>query len=189
MYEAIIFDFFGVIQADPYQRWLSRHGFKRQGDFADVSKAADSNFITMQQFFERLSELSGQTVEEIQEVFYEDKFVDEEMVSLIKGLKNNYKIGLLSNSRGDYLRPILKTHDIIDLFDEVIISSEIQVIKPNPEIFEIALRKMNLDPGEAIFIDDNQHNTDAAQESGIQSIFYTDLVSLKERLTKLGVKI
>ena len=189
MYKAIIFDFFGVIQADPYQRWLSKRGLKREGPFADASNAVDKGFITGQEFFERLSELSGDPVDNVKTAFFEDKFLDEGILDLIKKLKEEYKIGLLSNSRGDYLRPILDRHDITRLFDEIIISSEVSIIKPDPAIFELALGYMDVLAEHTIFIDDNEANAQAAASVGIESIWYKDLTSLKERLSDLGINV
>ncbi|HEX5797417.1 MAG TPA: HAD family phosphatase [Candidatus Saccharimonadales bacterium] len=187
MYRAIIFDFFGVIQADPYQRWLNKHNLKREGEFAEASDMADKNLITWQEFFNKLNELSGEPVESIREAFYEDKTIDEELIKFIKTLKNNYKISLLSNSSSDYLRPILAGHGILDLFDIDIVSSEVGVIKPDPEIFELALGKLGTAPEETIFIDDRSYNTEAAARLGIKSILYRDLVSLKEELRASGI--
>lgn len=189
MYKAIIFDFFGVIQADPYQRWLSKRGLKREGPFADIANAMDRGFITREDFFERLSELSSDTVENVRKTLYDEKFIDEELVKLISLLKQKYKIGLLSNSRGDYLRPILDKHDIMHLFDEIIISSEVSIIKPDPAIFELALGKMDVLAEHTIFIDDNETNAQASASVGIESIWYKDLTSLKEKLADLGINL
>ena len=142
MYKAIIFDFFGVIQADPYQRWLSKHGLKREGPFAKVSNAVDKSLITQQEFYNTLSGLSGDSIQNIKDAFNENKLIDEELVKLVNHLRTDYKIGLLSNSSGGYLRPILNEHGIADLFNEVIISSEAGIIKPDPRIFELALEKL-----------------------------------------------
>ncbi|HYF97110.1 MAG TPA: HAD-IA family hydrolase [Patescibacteria group bacterium] len=188
MYKAIIFDFFGVIQADPYQRWLSKRGLKREGSFADIADAMDRGFITREDFFERLSELSDDTVENIRKTLYDEKFIDEELVKLISLLKQKYQIGLLSNSRGDYLRPILDKHGITQLFDEIIISSEVGIIKPDPAIFELALGRTGITAEQAIFIDDNETNAQAAASIGIKSIWYKDLTSLKEKLADLGIR-
>lgn len=187
MYKAIIFDFFGVIHTDPYRIWLNEHGFKREGGFADASNMVDKNFIEWPEFFKRLSELSGQPADSIKEVFYEDKQVDESLVRFIRHLKKNYKIGLLSNASGVYLRPILEEYGIDDLFDADIISAEVGIIKPDPEIFKLTLGKLGTEPKETVFIDDNSYNTESASSLGIRSILYKDLASLKEELSDLGI--
>lgn len=187
MYKAIIFDFFGVIQADPYQRWLNKHGFKREGEFDELSNVVDKNLITWPEFFEKLSKLSGQSVKEIREVFYDDRMIDEALIELIRHLKKSYKIGLLSNAPGAYLRPILTEHGIAELFDVDIISSEVGIIKPDINIFKLILEKLEVEPTHTIFIDDNAYNTEAASTIGIKSFLYKDLASLKETLKELDV--
>ncbi|HET7672932.1 MAG TPA: HAD family phosphatase [Candidatus Saccharimonadales bacterium] len=188
MYKAVIFDFFGVIHADPYQRWLNKHGFKRGGEFADLSDMVDKNLITWQEFFQRLSALSKQTEAEIKEAFYDDRMIDESLVNLIKELKKSYKIGLLSNASNAYLRPILEEHGIAGLFDVDIISSEVGIIKPDPEIFKLTVEKLGVEPAETVFIDDNSYNTDSARTLGITAIHYKDLASLKAELNELGIE-
>lgn len=187
MYKAIIFDFFGVIHADPYQIWLNAHGLKREGEFAETSNLADKNLITWQEFFERLSSLSGQPIPSIKEVFYQEKQIDGAIIDLIKKLKASYKLGLLSNASGAYLRPILQETGIDDLFEADIISAEVGIIKPDPEIFKLAVEKLDVEPGQTIFIDDNSYNTEAAEALGISPILYRDLATLKEELSRLGI--
>lgn len=108
--------------------------------------------------------------------------IDQQVIDLIKKLKPDYKIGLLSNSTKGYIRQILEEQEITDLFDEIIVSSEAGVTKPNSKIFNLTLEKLEVKPDEAIFIDDNDYNVEAARNLGIESILYTDLASLKEKL-------
>lgn len=188
MYKAIIFDFFGVIQTDPYQRWLNKHGLKREGAFAKASNDVDKNLISWDEFFETLADSSGQRTEDIREAFYEDQLtIDQELVKLIKELKANYKIGLLSNASNSYLRPLLRENGIEGLFDVDIISSEVGIIKPDVRIFQLTLEKLAARPEETIFIDDNSYNIEAANSLGIAGILYKDLATLREKLHELGV--
>lgn len=189
MYQAIIFDFFGVIQADPYKKWLNKHGLKREGPYAEASDLADRGDITKDQFHARLSELSGEPIKEVETAFYDPLEADATLISFIGKLHKKYKIGLLSNSRGDYLRPILVRHGIEHLFDVDVISSEAGVIKPDPRIFKLTLEKLGVRPEQAVFIDDNSYNTEAASGIGISSILYRDLATLKEELAALSIDI
>ena len=189
MYRAIIFDFFDVIHSDPFKRWLKKYGYKQKGEFEESSRLVDIGHISEQEFYRQLSDLSGQTVESIEAVFGDKQLIDQEMVDLIEVLGRHYKIGLLSNSSGEYLRPILQSYDIARFFDEIVVSAEIGMIKPRPEIFEHILEKMNLKAGEAIFIDDNPHNVAAAASLGIYSIVFTGEKALGSELAKLGIRI
>lgn len=188
MIKAIIFDFFGVIQADPYERWLNKHGLKREGPYAEAADVMDMGQITKLEFLERLSSLSGQPIEQVKSDFSEGIALDGSLVEFIKELGGRYKIGLLSNSRGDYLRPILTENAIMELFNNVIISSEVGIVKPDPAIFHLAIEKLGVEPGETVFIDDKSYNTAAAEALGIKTVLYKDLASLKESLTEIGVE-
>lgn len=182
MYKLIIFDFFDVIHSDPFKRWLKQYGYRREGGFEESSRLVDLGEISEQEFYKRLAELSGQTLQSVQEIFGEIDLIDESMVSLIEELKSNYKIAVLSNSTGEYLRPILEFHKIAHLFDEVIISAEIRMAKPDLEIFEFLINKMDVTKEDAIFVDDDLNNTSAAKSYGIDSILFKDAEKLRQDL-------
>jgi len=187
MIKAIIFDFYGVIRSDDYHNWLSRHGFKNDNK-ASMTKDQDAGIKTSDQFFEALSIMSHMPADKIKKEFNNRASLNEKLLALILNLKNNYKIAILSNANSDSLRNILKDASIEQLFDEVIISSEIGIIKPSPEIFTHALRKLQVEPNEAIFIDDNPEFVDAATKLGITGICFTDFNPLVGQLKKIGLK-
>jgi putative hydrolase of the HAD superfamily len=187
MYKNLIFDFFDVIHSDPLKRWLSKYGLAREGEIAEASRMLDKGHLSMDEFFQRLAEHSHQKPAEIAGIFGDTQMIDNDMVSLIDQLHARYQIGLLSNSRGDYIRPILEEHAIGHLFDEVVISAEVGMIKPHSEIFEFTLDKMNAKPEETVFIDDSEHNVEAARAIGIRGIVFKNVDDLKEKLAGLGI--
>lgn len=189
MYKALIFDFFDVIHGDPLQGWLRLRNLKREGAIAKASDDVDHDIIDWGEFAARLGEVTGQTKEEVLSDFERNAIVDRELVDFIAGLAENYKIGLLSNAQSAYLRGILTDHDLERLFHHVVISSEVGMTKPNPEIFRHMLEKLDVVPAEAIFIDDNVKNTEAAEKVGIRGVQYADLHKLKQDLASLGVKL
>lgn len=104
------------------------------------------------------------------------------LVEIIKDLKNrNYKIALLSNNSVN-LRQKLIDQNIIDLFDEVIISGEIGCQKPCPEIFEILSNKLGVNKNELIFIDNAEKSLEKAKEIGFIPLLYINNKKLKEEL-------
>lgn len=189
MYKAIIFDFFDVIHSDPFHRWLKKHDYDRKGEFHESSQMLDRGDISDQEFYRRLAELSGHSPESVQAVFDQTDLVDKDLVKLIESLHGRYKLGLLSNSSGSYLRPILDKYGLIGLFDEIGISAEVGLIKPDPEIFEHMLGRLNVVANETIFIDDNPHNVAAAEALGIHGIIYKTEQALRKDLAAAGVKV
>ena len=104
--------------------------------------------------------------------FWSADQVNEELVELIHRLRTNYKIGLLSNAWDD-LRQVLKTRlPIGHLFDDLVISAEVGLGKPDPRIYLLATQRLGVAPGEAIFIDDVLANVDAARAAGLNAVHY-----------------
>jgi len=181
MYKAVAFDFFGVIQNDQYTVWLSNHGFKKQGEFSDLS-------IEMKDFYEGLSKLSRIPAIEIKAEFDKPQHLDEAVIKIIKKIREKYKTALASNSNSDYLIEMLQRNKLDDLFDEVIISGEVGYSKPSAEFFEYLLKKLDLLPSQVVFIDDTPQNVVSAEALGIKSIGFTDALALKDDLIGLGLK-
>jgi putative hydrolase of the HAD superfamily len=58
--------------------------------------------------------------------------------------------------------------------DEVIISAEVQVSKPYPDIFQLAANRLGVLPHEAIFIDDEPRFIAGAQAVGMTGVLFTN---------------
>lgn len=189
MYKVIVFDFFGVIQNDQYSVWLNKHSLQKKGEFADISVAADKDFISMSEFYEDLGRLSGIDAKEIEAEFEEPQHIDGSVVEIIKKLYGSYKLALASNSNSDYLKQMMHRHKLEELFDYVIISGEVGYSKPSLEFFEYLLSKLDILPSEIIFIDDSKQNVLSAQSLGIKSVQYRDAMTLREELLSLGLSL
>jgi 2-haloacid dehalogenase len=72
-------------------------------------------------------------------------------------------------------------------FSDIIVSGREKMIKPDPAIFQLALNRFGLAPGEAIFIDDNLANVDAARANGFVAHHFQDADGLRAELAHLGV--
>ena len=94
---------------------------------------------------------------------------EDTMTSLVTRARSaGVRTALLSNSWGnEYDRS-----DWQEMFDAVVISGEVGMRKPEPGIFELALRRIGLRAGECVFIDDMAHNVDAAQQAGLAGIVH-----------------
>lgn len=187
MYETIIFDYFGVIETSRFDSWLGRHGYRRSGKFVEISNLTDAGRISMQQFFDGLSEMSGIPAEEIKTDFSTHSTLNTALIELIKALKKKYKIVLLSNASSHYLRSIIKKDGLDPYFDEIIVSGEIGLIKPDREIFEFALDKARALAEKTVFIDDRSVNVEAAEKLGITGLVFSDMHQLRADLAKLGI--
>ena len=158
-----------------------------EGRFLEVVERMDRGEINLDVFLGVLANISGQTTDDILEEMEDGAQVDYKVLEIIEKLHSHYKIGLLSNAPSNFLRTLLNEHDLEKHFDEIVISSEVGLIKPSPEMFNYILSKMELKSQEVVFIDDNPSNVDGAQKVGINGILYTGVVNLKENLTKLSI--
>ncbi len=104
----------------------------------------------------------------------------------VKALKaRGYRLYVLSNY-GEYL--FLKSKDRLDFMpymDGAVISYQIQMIKPDREIYEYLLDKYGLAPEECVFIDDRPENVEAAKAIGMGGIRFEDFEQANEELEKM----
>lgn len=84
--------------------------------------------------------------------------------------RQGVRCGLLSNSWGH--RYDRSRWD--ELFDATVISGEIGMRKPDPEIYALAAERLDLPPREIVFVDDIQHNLPPAEEIGMATIHHTE---------------
>lgn len=94
---------------------------------------------------------------------------EDSMTSLVtRAHAAGIRTGLLSNSWGnDYDRS-----DWHEMFDAVVISGEVGMRKPEPEIFGLALDRIGLPAGDCVFVDDMAHNIVAAEQAGLAGIVH-----------------
>ena len=99
----------------------------------------------------------------------------EERLNFIKQLaqENNYQLILLSNTNELHINWVKKNiafyEDFKNCFDKFYLSHEIQLRKPNANIYEFVLKQNNLKPQECLFIDDTKENTDVATKLDINT--------------------
>ncbi|MFX0144454.1 MAG: HAD family hydrolase [Candidatus Hodarchaeota archaeon] len=112
------------------------------------------------------------------------------VVEIIKEIRelNQYKLIALSNvnsSHWDYI--LRKNWSFVGWFDELILSHETHLIKPNPKVFEYAIKKAGCKPKQILYIDDGLNNIRSAKELGINCIKFTNSEELLEELKRLNI--
>jgi epoxide hydrolase-like predicted phosphatase len=180
--KAIIFDLGGVLlrtqDFSPREKLAERLGMDRHEleEFifgGESGERAQRGEISVEQHFANLSYQLGYTSAEfyrlVDEFFSQDR-LDEDLVDYVRSLHTQYKTALLSNAWDDLRKVIAEKWHFEDAFDIMIISGEVGMAKPDPEIFQLAITRLNVAPSEAIFVDDFQLNVDAARAVGMQAI-------------------
>jgi glucose-1-phosphatase len=104
--------------------------------------------------------------------FWGGDVLDTSLIAYIKSLKSRFKTGLLSNAWDNLRRVITETWKFADAFDEMVISAEVGIAKPDPRIYQLAVQRLGVLPQEAIFVDDFPHNIQSAQEVGLHGILF-----------------
>jgi putative hydrolase of the HAD superfamily len=104
------------------------------------------------------------------------------MFGLVGDLKNaGVRVALLSNGWGNtYPR-----EQIGALFDPVVVSGEVSMRKPNPEIFMHIFDLLEVPPDRVVFVDDAEPNTDAASRLGIHTVLHTHPDTTRKELARL----
>lgn len=97
-----------------------------------------------------------------------------------------YGMYVLSNACNHFYDYFPQQYDM-DLFDGVMVSSTVHLIKPDARIYELLCQTYHLKPQECVFIDDRPENVEAAKAVGMQGIVFAgDYASVEERLQKMA---
>lgn len=91
---------------------------------------------------------------------------------LIHDLKAaGYKLYVLSNMSREFI-DFLRQKEVYSYFDGDVVSCEVGVVKPMPQIYDILLDRFALEPEQTLFIDDRQENVEAAATKGINTFHF-----------------
>ena len=111
--------------------------------------------------------------------------VESQLISFIRSSRSVLKSALCSDAP-DWLRGQLNEGwKIADLFDVIIISSEVGLIKPDPEMYLLTLDRLKVLPQEAIFIDDKENNVIGAQAVGMLGIQFKDSAQTLQEIDRI----
>ena len=77
--------------------------------------------------------------------------------------------------------------DFLSWFDGIVVSGEVELAKPDPAIFQRLVTDFDIEPTEAVFIDDVPKNVDAARALGFHAIHFTSATALRSELADCGV--
>ena len=92
-------------------------------------------------------------------------------VGVVRALRPRYKLSVLSNADGT-LRDRLEREGLHRLFDDIVVSAEVGMAKPEPEMFHLALERLGLAPANCVFVDDWDLNVDAARAIGMVGVHH-----------------
>lgn len=195
--KTIIFDCFGVVCGPPLSGWYKDNMLKRglvDENLPNLFRQFDKGILTEEDIFDYFSKYDGitSTPEEIRKETDIYLSIDNALVGVVKKLRQKgFKTILLSNSNHNFFeRKIYPTYpEFKNLFDEIIISSLVQMVKPDPDIYLHTLKKISSHPEEAVFVDDSKVNVDTAIQLGMHGFVYTESTSFVNYLESLGIDL
>jgi HAD superfamily hydrolase (TIGR01509 family) len=122
---------------------------------------------------------------ELEEFFFHDFLIDKQVLEDVNQYHQTYKTALLTNY-SDILRSMLATSWQVDgAFDEIIISSEIHMLKPHPEIYVHTLTRLGCHADQAIFIDDRVSNLEGAKKVGLHTVQFLNRQDMNRKIRKI----
>ncbi len=160
-------------------------------DLLRLKERSDRGTIGPEGFFRELKRILGLRVgyEEFVEIWCDNFWLNDDAISAIKWLGRERRLVLVSNTDVLHWKYLDRKYGLAKLFDGVVLSYRVGVVKPEPEIYKIALEKAGVTPGEAVFVDDIEENVEAARKLGMAGILYqpgVDLVGEIEGIERGG---
>lgn len=199
IYSVIVFDLGNVLIPFDYNKVINKLNSIKSGLGSSFYKKYKDNYHVHRKF--ETWELSNDQFLDImidwcegavsKEEFchiYADLFSEnQEVIDLLPKLKQNYKLVLLSNTNDIHKRYGWEKYNFIKYFDKLILSHEVNAVKPDEKIYKAVERYTQLKPEEHIFIDDIREYGLGAEKLGWDSIHFQGYDKLKEELTKRNI--
>ena len=186
---AVIWDLGGVIlrteDVGYRTKWEARTGLgawdlEKAVFQSQMSKLASIGKASTQEIWDSFQvrfDFSDSEIAEFQVDFFAGDRIDEGLMNFIRNLKEQYKIGMITNAWPDIRIWMEDEVKIADAFDHIVVSSEVGMVKPAREIYLLSLEGLGVQASQSIFVDDFIKNIDGAKEVGMQGLHFTDLES------------
>jgi putative hydrolase of the HAD superfamily len=152
----------------------------------------ERGLLTAEEFHRRFQELVG-TMVDLNELIVaaSDIFeVNRPMIGILDSLKaQQVRLVLFSNTSVWHYQFIRKRFDLLDRFDECVLSFEVGAIKPETEMYRAGLRAIRCAPSECFYTDDIPRYVEAARKYGFDGEVFTDADQLVRQLAARGVDL
>lgn len=173
--KAVIFDCFGVLYLSWEQRLYEEYtpNFEHlRPQLLEISAQHDYGFITKAEANQAVAELLGITIEQVQQTAAAGHRRNDALIAYSQTLRSRYKVGLLSNISRDGIERYLSEQERVTLFDATLLSGDIGLTKPHPQIFTAMAEALGLPPSQCVMIDDLETNCAGADAAGMASVHY-----------------
>lgn len=183
MKRGLLADFGGVLTTnvfDSFKEFCRAEGlpedsvknmFREQGEGLALLRRLEKGELTADEFSAQFAPLLGVSPDGLVERLFGGIGPDEPMIEAVRRARAaGIRTGLISNSWGDGIayEPALME----ELFDAVVISGEVGMHKPQPEIFRLGAERIGIEPDECVFVDDLRENCEGAEAVGMTAVLH-----------------
>ena len=199
-YRGLLVDWGGVLTSDVFESFRAfceleglapdaiASAFRNDVDCRNLLIAFETGTLPEEEFEVRFAPFLGVAAPGLIDRLFAGSAPDEEMIEAVRRARSaGIRTGLVSNSWGTRRYP----RDLLDeLFDGVVISADIGIRKPSPEIYALGAERIGLEPRACVFVDDLPFNLVPAAELGMATVHHQrteETVAELERL--LGVDL
>ena len=164
--------------------------FRERGEGLALLRQLEKGELEVDEFSERFAPLLGvREVDGLVDRLFAGVIPDEPMIEAVRSAhRKGVPTGLISNSWGG---TTYDTSLIEELFDGVVISGEVGLHKPEPEIFRLGAERIGVAPERCVFVDDLRENCEGAEAVGMTAILHRGAegtVPELERLLAVGLR-
>jgi putative hydrolase of the HAD superfamily len=193
----VIFDLGGVLlewnpdkilqrfYSDPPLRSLLKDGLFLHPEW----RALNRGTLSEAQLLERVSKRTGRPAAELAALLdsiRESLVTKPDTVALLRSLQRRHvPLYCLSDMPVSIYAHVRLRHDFWDAFRGIVISGEVNLMKPEREVFEHLLSRYRLDPGQTVFIDDYPANIEGARAVGLNAIQFRDAAQCERELNAM----
>lgn len=176
--KCIIFDVMGVIfkvgddtndLLVPYVQQIDKNCGREK--INDIYMEASLGNISSSEFWKKLQVADDDSFSEVEKRYLDSCLtIDEQFIDVAKRLKDNYNLAILSNDVSEWGSYLREKYGINEVVEFSVISGDVGYRKPSEDIYKIALRRVNANPEDCVFIDDRDKNLIPAQKLGMKVI-------------------
>jgi epoxide hydrolase-like predicted phosphatase len=183
---AVVFDIGGVLELDviesvdsgldaQWEQRLSLQPGELDRRMELIWQAGSLGECTEEQVHQEMAKRLGMNQEQVEEYKCEmwDWYcgrLNVSMADFFRSLRPRYQTAILSNSFVGARREEQQRYHFEEMCDLIIYSHEEGIAKPDPRIYELTCKRLDVQPAQMLFLDDNQQNIAAAHALGIQAI-------------------
>lgn len=183
-----MFDCFGVLVGTGFEHTYRMAGgdpVKDRAFIEDMLRHENLGLITPADFQEALIRKLSITDDDWEQAVGQAEQPDLELLSYIEQLRKTYRTAVMSNASLGVVKSRIGADWLEKCFDEVVVSAEIGLIKPDPEIYSYTAQRLGVSPGDCVFIDDREIHLGPARALGMHTILYEGFAQAKDKLKRL----